>query len=259
MPNTFDLILFRLFVFWYVSGVILLTFSILPPALEWANAIFLILAGTLGGTYFIRNYGFVSGVCISLFIIIFTILVEWVGVTYGLFFGHYYYNPDFGLFIFDLPLTIGFAWLMVIATTHVIAKQLTIHLVKLRFLAFAFVGALAAVIMDLILDPVAYLVKQYWIWNTDGIYYGIPFSNFAGWFCLAFVIHLIIYLLLLTKWEFNQNPYWKKRMVILYVLMIMMFTILALNNGLFFAPIITVTLVVPMLILYNTKKESHYD
>ncbi|MFC0558196.1 carotenoid biosynthesis protein [Halalkalibacter alkalisediminis] len=141
--------------------MILLTFNVLPPSLEWANAVFLVLACLLGGTYFVRNYGSVIGSGISIFIILSTTFVEWLGVTLGLFFGHYYYNPDFGLFIFDLPLTIGFAWLMVIATTHVLAKHITRKLTKYKMIAFSFVGARAAFVMDLLLDPVVYIFKEY--------------------------------------------------------------------------------------------------
>ncbi|GAE27766.1 membrane protein [Halalkalibacter wakoensis JCM 9140] len=219
-----------------------------------ANAVFLILAGTVGGIYFIRQYGPSLGWGINSFVVVFTIFVEWIGVRFGLFFGHYYYNPDFGVSLFGVPITIGFAWLMVIATTHVLAKGITLHLpAVVRWFAFPLVGAFAAVVMDLILDPVAYLVKGYWIWHGEGLYYGIPFSNFIGWFILAFFLHLLIYFLVSNK-EVEIDLYWEKQLVILYALMILMFTILAITAGLWLAAFLTVSVAGGLIGLYISCK-----
>ncbi|MCD8502529.1 MAG: carotenoid biosynthesis protein [Bacillaceae bacterium] len=158
---------------------------------------FLILSGILGGIYFTVNYQKWLGFSISLFIIFSTIFVEWIGVEYNLFFGHYDYNSDFGPKIAGVPIAIGFAWLMVIATTHVLAKQIVrLFTLKHRLLlgfCYAIIGAFAAVVIDLVIDPVAFQVKEYWIWYEGGFYYEIPLSNFLGWFILAFGIHLFVF------------------------------------------------------------------
>ncbi|WP_157796485.1 carotenoid biosynthesis protein [Bacillus sp. FJAT-45037] len=265
MSNTFDRVLFRLFIFWYINGVVLLSFDILPPALEWANAVFLILSGLLGVVYFLRNYGQAIGGIISALIFIVTLLAEAIGVHYGLFFGHYYYNPDFGLVIMDLPLTIGFAWLMVIATTHVISKQL-VHMIDstwLKGLVYVVVASLAAVVIDLIIDPVAFHVKEYWIWHQGGLYYDIPFSNFAGWFWLAFILHSIIFIFLTLKklWVQDVSRYWTDRMVWLFLLMIVMFMIIAATAGLWLSIIVTAIPMILLLLGYfiSRKKESEHQ
>jgi bisanhydrobacterioruberin hydratase len=262
MSHTFDRYIFRLFLFWYINGVILLTFDILPPALEWANAVFLILSGALGVIYFIRNYGLELGGILSALIFFITLLVEGMGVHYGLFFGHYYYNPDFGLVVLDLPLTIGFAWLMVIATTHVISKEVTkgISNIWLKGIVYATFASFAAVVIDLIIDPVAFHIKQYWIWDQGGLYYDIPFSNFAGWFWLAFLLHSVIYLILVGKKRYHsdQSTYWKNRMVWLFALMILMFMIIAATGELWFAILTTAIPTNIILIIYvrSTTKEN---
>ena len=259
MSNHFDRFIFRFFIFWYTCGVILLTFDILPPFLEWANAVFLIVSGLLGVIYFMRNYGVNLGFLLSFMVFFVTVFIEWAGVQFGLFFGHYYYNPDFGLILFDVPLTIGFAWLMVIATTHVISKQIVskVNPPFLQGLVYALIGASAAVIIDLVIDPVAYLVKEYWIWNGEGIYYGVPFSNFAGWFILAFILHSLVYAFLhkRLRWASEQSTYWAIRMVWLYVLMIIMFIILAVTNGLIGAALLTAILTVVLIAIYFYYKK----
>lgn len=253
-----DRILFRFFVVWYICGVILVGFDLLPPWLEWANAVFLLAAGALGGFYLYREYK-LFGLVFSFFIIVSTILVEYLGVQYGLFFGHYFYNPDFGLYIADIPLTIGTAWLMVIATTHALVKPMVLAIKQpiVQLLLYSLVGAVAAVVMDLILDPVAANVKQYWVWDGDGLYYGIPFSNFVGWFFIALTLHFLLWIgvrfLRRTK---DFHPYWQDRMIVLYVLMIAMFSIIALVNGIIFAPLLTIGLMSILLFLYNRARRQ---
>ncbi|MFB5661556.1 carotenoid biosynthesis protein [Alteribacillus sp. HJP-4] len=124
----FDTWVYRLFLIWYICGIILLSFQLIPPALEWSNSVFLILAGLLGMLYFIRSYGTGRGMLLSLYIFLFTMTAEGFGVAYGVFFGDYFYNSDFGMMVQGVPITIGFAWLMVTATTHVLAKRILIFI-----------------------------------------------------------------------------------------------------------------------------------
>lgn len=251
----FPLFMFRLFIFWYIVGVFLLTFDLLPPALEWANAVFLILSGILGGIYFSLNYPKGKGLLLSIVIVVTTMFVEWIGVEYQLFFGHYDYNSDFGIKIGGVPIAIGFAWLMVISTTHVLAKQILrlLHLKSFiaKMVCYAIVGAFAAVVIDLIIDPVAFKVKEYWLWYEGGLYYDIPFSNFLGWFLLAFFLHVIVFLLLRNEWAEDCSKEWSKKMVLLFVLIIAMFTILAIQGQLFLAATVTVVLTIMLLFFYK--------
>jgi bisanhydrobacterioruberin hydratase len=252
---------FGLFIFWYVVGVFLLLFDLLPPMLEWANAVFLILAGILGAIYFIANYSKAKGFFLSFFIISTTIFVEWLGVEFSLFFGHYDYNSDFGWNIAGVPIAIGFAWLMVISTTHVLAKQIikllrTKNKIILGFF-YALIGGLAAVVIDLVIDPVAFHVKQYWLWHDGGFYYDIPFSNFTGWFILAFFLHVVVYVVLQNDWHLDRNLDWKKKMVIVNVLIILMFVILAFQGKLLLSAFITLAATIILIALY--RKANEYD
>lgn len=54
-----------------------------------------------------------------------------------------------------------------------------------------------AVVLDFVMDPVASIL-HFWIWEIPGQWYGIPWSNFVGWFI---VIIAILYMLELGyKW-----------------------------------------------------------
>ncbi|RXI97764.1 carotenoid biosynthesis protein [Anaerobacillus alkaliphilus] len=255
-----QIFIFRLFIFWYIVGIFLLAFDLLPAALEWANAVFLILAGTLGGIYFSINYPKIKGIFISLTVVACTMFAEWLGVNYNLFFGQYDYNSDFGFKIAGVPIAIGFAWLMVISTTHVLAKQIirffSLKNTYIRAICYATVGGFAAVVIDLVIDPVAFHVKEYWLWYQGGMYYEIPFSNFAGWFFLAFVLHLFVYVVLKREWQEDQNIEWKKKMVILYILIILMFVVLALKGALFLSVIVTLFATASFIALYRKAENK---
>ncbi|WP_078553120.1 carotenoid biosynthesis protein [Bacillus alkalicellulosilyticus] len=251
MENQFDRYIFRFFLFWYVCGVILLTFDLVSPSLEWANVIFLLLSGILGVIYFIRNYSMRKGFSVVALIFTTTMMAEWTGVRYGFLFGHYSYNADFGPQLVGVPITIGFAWIMVIATTHAIAKVISQHVKGVKKKAvYLLCGPSAAVILDLILDPVAFVAKEYWIWDGNGVYYGIPFSNFVDWFLVAFALHLVLAFYLLQ--DDDNSTYWSQRMAILYGLMLSMFVILAISAKLWLAIAITAPLVYILFSAYVT-------
>lgn len=246
MPDKFDIYIYRFFIVWYVIGVILLTFDLVPPWLEWANVVFLVTSGLLGMIYFFRSQSGLFGLFIISFIFILSIAIESLGVHTGLFFGEYSYQTDFGPKVIGVPVTIGFAWVMVIATSHVLAAPIVHKAKRFGRILYALYGALIAVSMDLILDPVAYEVKEYWVWEEGGFYYDIPFSNFSGWFILSFVLHLLLSFILYKKgkWSNLAHTFWKERMLRLYGMMVFMFVIIAAVNGLILASFLTSILTV---------------
>lgn len=227
--------IFYLFLVWYAIGIILLSFDLLPSWLEWANAFFLILAGTLGFLYFVRRFGKTVGSILGIVIFLFTFIVEGAGAGADFLFGSYDYTERFAPNLFGVPIAIGFAWLMVMATSHVLARWI----IPSGGLAYAFLGAVGAVIMDLIIDPVAYQLKGYWIWEDTGWYYDIPWTNFFGWFVVSFVLHLLIDWLMKRQSLFISSGLAEKRMALLYIMMIAMFVLLAALGGLWLAVFLT--------------------
>jgi putative membrane protein len=227
--------LYRFFLIWYVCGVVLLTFDWLPPWLEWANAVFLYASGLLAYLYLQRTRGTETAIVLSIFIMVVSMFSEWLGVEYGLIFGTYRYEKDFGVQLFGVPLTIGFAWLMVIVTGHVLAKKIIKpSRTAVNAVVYAAVSAWFAVIMDLLIDPVSFVVKQYWLWEGDSFYYGIPLKNFSGWFIVSFFLQLVFYV-----WQGNrgktEDVVWEQRMKRLYFLILSMFALMCLTNGLYLA------------------------
>ncbi|MDO6848540.1 carotenoid biosynthesis protein [Priestia megaterium] len=247
--------IYRFFLIWYVCGVVLLSFDLLPSWLEWANAVFLHLSSLLALIYLAKAYGVRRALLVAIFVTGASIYIESLGVKYGFLFGSYDYEKDFGAKILGVPLTIGSAWFMVVITSRIlvlgIMKRMELPFI-VHGIAYAVISSLFAVIMDLAIDPVAYVVKQYWVWEGDSFYYNIPLSNFSGWFLLSFFIQLVVYFFL-AKSPKEENPVWERRMVFLYSAVVMMFVIVALANGLWLVVWLTM---IPFVILYIVYKKE---
>ena len=132
---------------------------------------------------------------------IFALGSESIGVKYGLIFGHYYYNPVLAPFFFGLvPVMIVVSWLPFIYISYTFAnmilkgfgsqkpniKQNKLFMIVLLILLSAISG-LVAVNLDMLLDPVV-VSTQGWFWIGGGLYFGVPISNFVGWFIVTFVV-----------------------------------------------------------------------
>ncbi|MHA7962602.1 carotenoid biosynthesis protein [Paenibacillus sp. CAU 1782] len=174
----------KLFVFWYVVGLLLMLTVGVPDWLAFSNGLFLVFFACcaldverlLGEKVVIRwGRAFAAGLL--------TFSVEWLGVATGWPFGTYHYSSVLGFSLGGVPLTIAFAWAGVIVTAVLLSDSGS------KWLRAFWVG-LCTVIFDLVLDPVAY-ARSFWSWEGDGGYYGIPFSNFASWFLISFALSFL--------------------------------------------------------------------
>ena len=119
-------------------------------------------------------------------------MAEVIGVHTGLLFGNYKYGEALGTELWDVPLLIGLNWLMLIYSTGTILSKL-----KTNLLVKALAGAVLMVLLDFFMEPVA---MQFDFWDWKGAV--IPVSNYAGWFGLAFLLHLYFQVTNVNK----QNP-----------------------------------------------------
>jgi lycopene beta-cyclase len=118
-----------------------------------------------------------------LFMVTFTfgIAVEYLGETTGFPFGHYRYTA-LGPSIFGVPLMVPLGWWAFTMIALSISSNYKYWLAPLALVAW-----------DVGLDPL--MVKQgFWIFS-EGFYYGIPLSNFVGWFAAGCVlVRLLVWL-----------------------------------------------------------------
>lgn len=124
------------------------------------------------------------------------LLFEYLGSEHGLIFGDYDYTDLLGPRAFGaVPVLIPAAWFMMLYPSWEIAGLLTAGRRWLRIPT----AAAAMTAWDLSLDP-RMVADGAWIWPNGGAYFGIPLSNFVGWFVTAAVI-FVLWSMLDTSWR----------------------------------------------------------
>lgn len=174
----------------------------------------------------------------------FGLVFELCGVRYGLPFGRYVYTGVLQPTIFGVPLVMAFAWMVLVAYLKQILLRLNVS---------AWLGALIAAVwmttIDLVIDPLAANQLNYWRWVEAGSYYGIPWSNFAGWF----VCSLSIFVLFRRQEEWPPNL-WHR---LTGASIILFFTLIALSFHLFIAALIGFGLCAAEFLSPKSQVPSH--
>ncbi|HAJ35878.1 MAG TPA: hypothetical protein DCL15_09310 [Chloroflexi bacterium] len=111
-------------------------------------------------------------------------LIERIGSTTGIPFGAYHYTDALAPLIGGVPAVIPLAWLMMLPPAWAIAYAITGAVRGWRFLLLS---GLAFTAWDLFLDP-QMVTWGYWVWETPGLYFGIPLVNFAGWLLASMLL-----------------------------------------------------------------------
>ncbi|MFD0932781.1 carotenoid biosynthesis protein [Psychroflexus salinarum] len=112
------------------------------------------------------------------------IYAEYLGVTFGLFFGEYAYGDNFGPKIFEVPVLIGINWAMLTFICGAIANNFSENLILKSLL-----GTFMMLFLDLFMEKVAPIFD---FWEFSGGY--APIDNYIAWGIISFVFHLIFHL-----------------------------------------------------------------
>lgn len=111
---------------------------------------------------------------------------ELLGVVSGIPFGSYEYTDTLAPDLFGVPIAITFAWIVVFAFARAVVGRVSEN----RWLSAAAIAACMTA-FDLIIDPLAAGPLGYWVWEANGTYFGVPFTNFIGWFVVSYAIAAI--------------------------------------------------------------------
>lgn len=129
------------------------------------------------------------GRALSAFAIVYVVSLasELMGTSYGIPFGAYSYTALLGPKWFDrVPLLIPLSWFTMSWAAWVIARRWC------RGWAAVLLGTALLVAWDLLLDPAMSKVTSYWVWGDVGSYYGMPWSNLAGWAITGLVLLILL-------------------------------------------------------------------
>lgn len=114
---------------------------------------------------------------------------ELLGTTTGFPFGSYTYTERLGPKILGhVPYLIPPSWFMVLYPTMAIASCFSLPLIARASIA----GSLLT-LWDVAMDPAVTTGFAYWMWKTDGGFYGMPYTNWLGWWATGSFIALIFW------------------------------------------------------------------
>jgi bisanhydrobacterioruberin hydratase len=177
---------------------------------RWLASIFLLLAGAivLLGARAVRDRLLLLAVALSGF------AAEVAGVHLGIPFGAYHYTEALGPRLLGVPFVMAFAWMSLAAYV----RQMLLRF-RLAGWLETIVGATWITAVDLLIDPLAANQLDYWRWREKGFYYGVPLTNFAGWFIVGLLAFRIL------RGKFGPNPHAS----LIGLSLILFFTLIALG------------------------------
>ena len=127
-------------------------------------------------------------------IIVFAIawIFETFSVLTGFPFGRYHYTEVMAPFLWHVPVFVLPAYALMAYASWTLATLLLGHLsarpIGRALWAVPVVAAGAMVAWDLSMDILRSTVEQRWIWMDGGPYFGIPISNYLGWFGVTWLM-----------------------------------------------------------------------
>ena len=161
----------------------------LPQAVGGAMiASSLTLFGLLHGasTYGRRGILFFLVVCLGV-----SNAFENLSIMAGFPFGWYHYSDAMGPKLFLVPLLIGPAYFGVGYLSWTLARAILgdedTRLAGLLSFATPAIASFIMVSWDLTIDPRMSTITGNWVWLNGGSYFGVPLSNFLGWYLTVYV------------------------------------------------------------------------
>jgi putative membrane protein len=174
--------------------------------------------------YAVERYGKKNAFIFFIVTSVVSLFFENLSVLTGFPFGFYHYSPTLG--VLPVPLIIIFEYFAMGYLSWILAHILTgQYSKKLEGKQIFFVPLIATFIMvmwDLTVDPISATLQGLWVWTYPGPFFGIPISNYLGWFLVVFIFFQILGVYL-SKHDLNKpdkalkifnKPFWSEAPVI---------------------------------------------
>ena len=143
-------------------------------------------------------------------------ILENLGVRTGFPFGHYHFTDLMGPKFLVVPILLGLAYVGMAYLSWMLAVLIVsdprVQLSRHSFMTVPLAAAIIMVAWDVSMDPVWSTIMQAWIWQRGGAYFGVPITNFIGWFLTVYVIYQLfaVYLRSLTpNYQSLPTGYWR--------------------------------------------------
>ena len=129
---------------------------------------------------------------------------ELAGTTAGLPFGAYHYTDGLGAkWLGHVPVLIPLSWFFMGVPSYLLARRALPVVLRRRPAGRTLAilgGSLVLLAWDLALDPAMSWITKYWVWGSEGPYYGMPLLNLLGWYVTGLAIMGALALLGADDW-----------------------------------------------------------
>ena len=227
------------------------------------GVVYMVLATAAVALYAYRTLGIWHCLTFMIPAIALSLGSELLGTSTGFPFGEYRYLSGLGYKIAGLvPFTIPLSWFYLGFSAYIIAlaglKRLEISnwLCELGAIVF---GSLCLTSWDFVLDPaMSQAPVPFWVWDTPGAFFGMPYQNFAGWMGTGMIFMTVATLLWRVKPFLVSNNDLKLPLAI-YFANFVFAAVLSLVAGFYIPVLLGVVLgILPLLVLYwmATKQDA---
>jgi len=122
-------------------------------------------------------------------------VTENLSIATGFPFGHYYFASLMGPKLFQVPVLLGLAYIGMAYVSWMLGAAIVgrspASATGARILAVPLTASFIMVAWDLAQDPVWGTVLHGWVWRDGGLWFGVPISNYLGWYANVFTIYLL--------------------------------------------------------------------
>ncbi len=176
--------------------------KIIIPIVVTANVLF-------SATHGVLRYGKKNMLIFFLITFIISWFYENLSIITGFPFGQYHYTDFLGFKLLYVPLAImpayfGTAYLSW-TLAQVLLDEFKNKLSRGSVFFVPFIASFIMVMWDIVFDPLASTIEQSWVWEKGGGFFGVPLSNFMGWFLCVFTIYQLFALYLNKVGAFTSH------------------------------------------------------
>jgi len=162
-------------------------------------AIYSLVVFVIAGLHGRERYGLKNVTIFFLVTWAVSFFFEALTIHTGILVGYYHYTVQ-SFSLFGVPLIVVvtyfgtgyFCWML----SHVLTGQFSKKLDGKWIFLVPFIAAFILVMWDLGMDPIYSTVLSFWVWESPGPYFGVPITNFVGWFVIGFIFYQLFALYL---------------------------------------------------------------
>ena len=163
-----------------ISILLIVFLQVAPPA------VFALIHGSI--LYTLKGMAAFTGFCLGA-----GAICESLSLCTGFPFGHYYFTSLMGPKVFHVPILLILAYLGMGYCSWILGLLILGYrnqpLTGARVIALPVLASLIMLAWDLSMEAIWSTIDRAWIWRDGGMFFGVPLSNFLGWYFTAYLCY----------------------------------------------------------------------